>query len=85
MIEIGLISVSVVLGIIGLPIWVVLVMVGVSLGWWGFVHASRLGDMIQAGFLGALGRFALTLLALFIGHGIGFALGGVFHAMMGLR
>jgi hypothetical protein len=60
-------------------------MVGVSLGWWGFVHTARLRDMVQASLVSTLGRFVLTMLALLVGHGIGFALGGAFHAMMGLR
>jgi hypothetical protein len=83
MIEIGLISVSVVLGIGGLPIWVVAVMVGVSLSWWVFVHHKRFGAMLHASAFGAFGSLALALFAMTIGHGIGFTLGLSFHAILG--
>jgi sterol desaturase/sphingolipid hydroxylase (fatty acid hydroxylase superfamily) len=85
LVEIGLISVSVVLGIAGLSPWVIVVMVGVSLAWWAFVHTNRLSTMMKSGTLGAVGQVGLTLLALVGGHGVGFALGGAFHAILGLK
>ena len=82
-VEITLISVSVVLGLFGLPIWVVLVMVGSSLAWWAFVHRARLRTQMQQSRLGVLGSFALAMLALTFGHIVAFGLGGAFHSLMG--
>lgn len=84
LIEIGLISVSVVLGIIGLPIWIIAVMVCVSLSWWGFVHHARFARMVEADPLGALGSLVLALLAMTLGHSIGYGLGYIFHSILGL-
>jgi hypothetical protein len=83
-IEVGLISVSVVLGLIGSPIWVVAVMVGVSLAWWGYVHHARLWTMVRSGDLRALGSFVTALALMILGHSVGFGLGGAFHAIMRL-
>lgn len=85
MVEIGLISVSVVLGLIGLPIWVIGVMVAVSLLWWAFVHHIRFAGMLKAGPVRALGNFVLALFVMALGHAFGFILGGAFHAIMGLK
>jgi hypothetical protein len=84
LVEIGLISVSVVLGLIGQPIWVVAVIVGVSGLWWGFVHHKRFAAMVKAGPAGAIGSLALALAVMGIGHLVGFGLGGAFHKILGL-
>jgi Zn-dependent protease len=82
LIEVGLISVSVVLGLIGSPIWVVAVMVGISLAWWGYVHHVRLWSKVRSGGFGALGNLILAMAVMILGHGVGYGLGGAFHAIM---
>jgi hypothetical protein len=83
LVEIGLVSVSIVLGILALPAWVIGAMVGMSLAWWGFVHHARFGAMLKAGPAGALGTLLLTLVVMGIGHAIGYGFGRALHAVLG--
>lgn len=84
LVEVGLISVSVVLGILGLPASVVAMMVGVSLAWWVFVHRARFASMFRAKALGGLGTLALALTLMVVGHIVAYVLGGAFRAIMGM-
>jgi hypothetical protein len=59
-------------------------MVGISLALWGFIHHARLGSMVRSGGLGALGSLVLALALMILGHGVGYGLGGAFHAIMRL-
>ena len=83
LVEISLISISVVLGLMGFKLWVVLAMVGISLSWWGFVHRQRLSAINNAG--KAFSSFALAVLALAVGHFVAFGLGGAFHSLLGFK
>jgi hypothetical protein len=85
MIEIGLISVSVVLGILGLSPWAIILMVGVSLLWWGFVHRARLQAWLQASVAESAGKLAIALVSVLCGHFVAFGFGAAMHAMMGLQ
>ncbi len=85
LVEIGLISVSILLGALGLPFWVIAIMVSVGLGWWGFVHAGRLRAVVSGGALSALGNLAVALMAISFGHIVAFGLGSAFHTIMGLK
>jgi hypothetical protein len=82
--EIGLILVSVALGILGQPIRVIAVMVSLHLLWWGFVHRERLRTMMENGLLGGLVTLATALGAMLLGHGLGFGLGSTFRGILGL-
>jgi hypothetical protein len=84
LVEIGLISVSVVLGLMGFPIWIVAVMIGVSSLWWAIVHHKRFSAMLEAGALGAIGSLAVAFVVLGFGHFVGYGLGGAFHKILGL-
>jgi hypothetical protein len=82
--EIGLILVSVAMGILGQPIWVIVVMVGLNVLWWGYVHRKRLRTIMENGLFGGLSTLAMALGAMLLGHGLGFGLGHVFHGILGL-
>lgn len=85
MVEIGLISVSVVLGIAGLSAWAIAFMVGVSLLWWFFVHNGRLRTWLSDSVAKSLGRLALVLVSVLVGHFVAFGFGAAMHAMLGLK
>jgi hypothetical protein len=85
LVEIALISVSVILGLSGLPFWSVAVMVGVSGVWWGFVHHRRIADMVRTVPTRAFGSLLLALLVVAIGHTLSFVLGGAFHTILGFK
>lgn len=85
LVEIGLILASVVLGVLGQPLWMIAVMVVIGSVWWGVVHHERLGVIMSSGIWGGLGTVAIALAALTLGHGIGYGLGLIFHTILGLK
>lgn len=85
LVEIGLFSVSVVLALIGYPIWVVGIMVGVSAAWWAFVHLARFGVMLRTGPFTAMGRLLMALVVIAVAHIIAYGLGYMFHGILGLK
>jgi hypothetical protein len=85
LVEIGLISVTVVLGLIGLPIWVVAMMVGVSSAWWVIVHHKRFAAMLATAAGKAIGSVLVALLVMVFAHLIAYGVGGAFHSILGLK
>jgi hypothetical protein len=85
LVEIGLISITVILAIAGFSIWVVAIMVGVSASWWGIVHHRRFANLVSATPAKAIGSLVVALLVMGFAHLVGFGLGGAFHAILGLK
>jgi hypothetical protein len=78
LVEIGLILTTAVLTFLGLPVWLLGVMIGIALSWWSFVHAHRLRAMVQTNPIRALGQIVLAIVVVSVCHGIAFALAGAF-------
>jgi sterol desaturase/sphingolipid hydroxylase (fatty acid hydroxylase superfamily) len=74
MVEVGLIFVSLVLGIMGLSAWAIVVMVGIGLSWWAFVHRGRIAQRLKASVAKSVGQFAVVLVAVICGHFVAFVL-----------
>jgi hypothetical protein len=85
MVEIGLISISLVLGVMGLSAWAIVAMVGVSLLWWAFVHRGRIAQRLKVSMAKSIGQFAVVLVAVMCGHFVAFGFGAAFHAMLSLK
>jgi hypothetical protein len=85
LVEIGLFSVTVVLGLIGYPIWAAGIMIAFSAAWWAFVHHARFGNMLKAGPLKAIGSLVVALVVVAVAHLIAYGLGSAFHGLMGLK
>jgi hypothetical protein len=85
MVEIGLISVSVVLSLIGLPAGVIGMVAGAAMAWWLIVHNVRFNALIKSAPLKAISSFAIAILVIGVVHGLAFGLGYAFHSMMDLK
>lgn len=78
-VEVGLICLTILLGVLGWPVWAMGGMIAVSLIWWGFVHQKRLQGMAA---LKAFGGIGVAALMLAIGHAIAFFLGAAINPML---
>jgi hypothetical protein len=84
-VEVGLVSVSILLALCGLGPSIIAIMTGVSMVWWLYVHGSRLVGMIRASALKTAGSALLAVVVTGIAHGIGFGFGAVLRSIIGLK
>jgi hypothetical protein len=84
LVEVGLISVSVLIGLLGVGFIGLGVMIGGATIWWAFVHHGRFAVLFEASALGALGQGLVALIVLVIGHGLSFVLGRAFRSILGI-
>jgi hypothetical protein len=84
LVEIGLMSASVLLGFVQMPVWALGMMIMTALVWWSFVHHRRWLGMVQTAPTKALGAFMVAILLTTFGHGVGFFLGGASAQILGV-
>jgi len=83
MVEAGLVSTNLLLGLCGLSWWVSLVMMAVAILWWTLVHRNRLIGMVRASWGQTVANVALAVVLIGLGHGLGFGFGAALHALIG--
>jgi hypothetical protein len=83
-VELALFAASVMLGLFSQSLSMIGLSTSVALGWWFFVHRTRLNGVFQSAPVKAIGSFVVASIFIAVVHGLAFCVGYAFHAIMRL-